>query len=206
MKLIIENLHKEQKLECDGRHNALYVSSGRLSVAGKSIAAGEGIYVGEYTDNPVNLQEESNIVRFVVDQDPKAGRPTADGQIVLESRFELAPGDQFLRLDQIDFPPGACAYRHVHPGAGIRFLTQGVLDIESDHGVEQMSIGSAWFEDTNAPVRATASQSQATAFVRAMVLPIEYLGKRTITYLDPSDDDKPRMQTNSRFFDQPVEF
>lgn len=111
-----------------------------------------------------------------------------------------------MRMDQVSFPIGARAYRHVHPGPGIRYLTEGELAVQSDHGTEQMETGKAWFEDANSPVRATASQLQSTAFVRTMVLPIEYLGKPTITYLNSEDDDKPRLQTNTRFFDQPIDF
>ena len=114
-------------------------------------------------------------------------------------------GKVFLRLDQINFPPGACAYRHIHPGAGIRYLTCGELEIQSDHGSESMAAGSAWFEDANSPVKAVASQTEPTAFVRAMVLPVEYFGKPTINYLDRADDNKPKLQTNTRFFDQPID-
>lgn len=68
-----------------------------------------------------------------------------------------------------------------------------------------MTVGDAWFEASNSPVRATASDKEPTAFVRAMVLPLEFLGKPTITYLNAEDDDKPRLQTNTRYFDKVID-
>ncbi len=41
---------------------------------------------------------------------------------------------------------------------------------------------------------ATASASEDTAFVRVLLLPAEWSGKRTIRYLDAADEDKPRLQ------------
>ncbi|MEP0944313.1 MAG: hypothetical protein ABJH63_08760 [Rhizobiaceae bacterium] len=206
MKLISETLKQGEQLGCLGRHSAVFVLSGNLSLPDESIAAGQGGYLDGSANPAVVAKSESKFLRFVVDPDPGVGSPSANGQTILESQFEPLLGAQFLRLDQVAFPPGARAYRHVHPGAGIRYLTKGALEIQSDHGVELMSAETAWFEDANSAVQATASADQSSAFVRAMVLPIEYLGKPTITYLNRSDDDKPRLQTNTRFFDQQIEF
>ena len=206
MKLISETLKDGDQLTCDGQHIALFVISGGLSVAGHPVAAGDGIHVDGSTDDIVSANAETEVLQFIVDPDSSAGTPSANGRLICEASFELPQGGQFLRLDQVAFPPGASAYRHVHPGAGIRFLTKGTLDIQSDHGVEQMAAGIAWFEDANSPVKATASHSRPTAFVRGMVLPIDFLGKPTITYLNPSDGAKPKLQTNTRFFDQQIEF
>ena len=41
---------------------------------------------------------------------------------------------------------------------------------------------------------ATASATEDTAFVRVLLLPAEWAGRRTITYVDPADEDKPRLQ------------
>ena len=46
--------------------------------------------------------------------------------------------------------------------------------------------GGAWFEAGPDPVVARASSHIATSFVRALVLPAEWAGKRTIRYLDPT--------------------
>lgn len=86
----------------------------------------------------------------------------------------------------------------------MRYLVRGGLEIKSDHSAERMGNGNAWFEDANSPVKATASTTQSSLFIRAMVLPIEFEGKPTIKFLNPEDIDKPKVQTNHRFFDQRV--
>jgi quercetin dioxygenase-like cupin family protein len=109
-----------------------------------------------------------------------------------------------LRCDRVDFPPGAIAYRHVHPGPGIRRLLHGELTIEADDHVHTYRAGGAWFEDAGYPVRATASATDDTAFVRVMVLPADWAGKRTVRYLDPADEDKPKLQRAAVLLEEPV--
>jgi quercetin dioxygenase-like cupin family protein len=99
-----------------------------------------------------------------------------------------------MRCDRVDFPPGAVAYRHVHPGPGIRRLLHGELTIDADDRSRVYREGGAWFEDADYAVRATASPEEETAFVRVMVLPAEWAGKRTVRYLDPADEEKPKLQ------------
>ena len=53
-------------------------------------------------------------------------------------------------------------------------------------------------------MRAIASESEETAFVRAMVVPREWAGKRTISYVDPADEDKPKLQQARIYFERPV--
>ena len=51
---------------------------------------------------------------------------------------------------------------------------------------------------------ATASPTEDTAFVRVMLLPAEWAGKRTIRYLDPADDEKPKLQRATVFLEEPL--
>jgi quercetin dioxygenase-like cupin family protein len=100
-----------------------------------------------------------------------------------------------VRCDRVDFPPGGVAYRHVHPGSGIRRMLHGELTIDRGDGESHTyRAGESWFEGADDPVLATASPTDETAFVRVMVLPAEWAGRRTIRYLDPADEDKPRLQ------------
>jgi quercetin dioxygenase-like cupin family protein len=116
-------------------------------------------------------------------------------RVVLEVEVELDPGrDWVVRCDRVDFPPGGVAYRHVHPGPGIRRLLFGELTIDTDEGQRTYGEGEAWFEDAHSPVLATASATEDTAFVRVLVLPSEWAGKRTNRYLDPTDAEKPTLQ------------
>jgi quercetin dioxygenase-like cupin family protein len=110
-----------------------------------------------------------------------------------------------LRCDRVDFPPGGVAHRHIHPGPGIRRLLFGELRIESPEGVGIYGEGDAWFEGRDQPVLATASKSEDTAFVRVLLLPAEWAGKRTIRYLDPADEGKPKLQRAQVLLEVPVE-
>ena len=177
-----------------GDSSAVWVKSGSLDCSGRDISQGEGIYVSGPT--AVATQPSTFVVFHI-------SPLVAQIEPVLSARFEWE-GHAVLRLDRVSFPPGARAYRHVHPGPGIRVLTQGTLEIRSDHDCTLMHNGDAWFEDANSPVQATAGK-EPTAFVRAMVLPPEFLGKPTLRLLDAEDHDKPRLQTNTRFFDQIID-
>jgi hypothetical protein len=119
---------------------------------------------------------------------------------------ELDRGTEWLlRCDRVDFPPGGVAYRHTHPGPGIRFLLHGAIRIESGGEVHEYGPGEPWFESGPEPVLAVASPDEDTAFVRALVLPREWAGQRTIRYVDPADDEKPKLQRATVFFDEPIE-
>jgi Cupin domain len=109
-----------------------------------------------------------------------------------------------VRCDRVGFPPGAVAHRHVHPGPGIRRLLHGELTIEREEGTRTYRAGEAWFEDANEPVLATASPTEETAFVRVLLLPPEWEGKRTIRHLDPADDEKPKLQRATVLLEEPI--
>jgi len=112
--------------------------------------------------------------------------------------------DWMMRCDRVDFPPGGVAHRHVHPGPGIRRLLFGSLTIEAAGGIGTFGAGQAWFEGVDEPVLATASQTGDTAFVRVLLLPGEWAGKRTIRYLDPADDEKPKLQRATVLLEEPL--
>jgi len=118
---------------------------------------------------------------------------------------DLDPNHEWLmRCDRVDFPPGGVAYRHVHPGPGIRRLLFGELTIERDAGARTYVAGEAWFEGADDPVVATASPAEPTAFVRVLLLPGEWATLRTIRYVDPADEEKPKLQRAQILLEQPL--
>ena len=128
----------------------------------------------------------------------------ADGAL-LSRRIQLDPFSEWLvRCDRIDFPPGGVAYTHTHPGPGIRYLLHGNLDVRTEGRSASYGPGGAWFESGPDPVLATASQHHPTAFVRVLILPVEWAGKRTIRYVDPADDDRPKLQKPTVFLERPL--
>jgi quercetin dioxygenase-like cupin family protein len=129
----------------------------------------------------------------------------APADALLSAEVDLDRAREWLlRLDRVDFPPGGVAYRHTHPGPGIRYLLCGSLRIESGGETHDYRAGDPWFESGPEPVLATASATEPSAFVRAMLLPEEWRGKRTIRYVDPADEEKPKLQRAEVFLEQPV--
>ena len=116
-----------------------------------------------------------------------------------------AAADWIVRCDRIDFPPGGIAHRHTHPGTGIRRILFGSIHIDAPGHSHTYGPGDAWLEGADYPVLATAAGEEPTAFVRVMLLPAEWEGKRTIRYLDPADEDKPKLQRPTVFFDHRLE-
>ncbi len=110
-----------------------------------------------------------------------------------------------LRCDRVEFPPGGVAYRHVHPGPGIRHLLYGSLTVDAEGHRRTYRPGEAWFEGADHPVLATADETVETAFVRVLLLPAEWEGKRTIRYLDPADEERPKLQRATVYLEQRIE-
>jgi len=123
----------------------------------------------------------------------------------LEVDIELDPTLEWtVRCDRVDFPPGGVAYRHVHPGPGIRRMLFGSLTIDTAGSRETFGAGQAWFEGIDEPVLATASPDEDSAFVRLLLLPVEWQGRRSIHYLDPADEEKPKLQRATVLLEEPL--
>jgi quercetin dioxygenase-like cupin family protein len=121
-----------------------------------------------------------------------AGR--VDGRALVWQLTERPAGEWLLRCDRVDFDPGAVAYLHTHPGPGLRVLLHGRIRIETHGESQEYGPFEWWYETGPDPVFAAASESEPTAFVRVLVLPAEWEGKRTIRYVDPADASKPKLQ------------
>ena len=125
---------------------------------------------------------------------------------LLSAPVRLDPARAWLvRCDRVDFPPGGVAYRHTHPGPGIRCLLHGAITIETGGDRKTYAPFEAWFESGPEPVYAVASREDRTAFVRVMLLPREFEGLRTIRYVDPADEDKPKTQRAAILLERPLE-
>jgi quercetin dioxygenase-like cupin family protein len=122
------------------------------------------------------------------DEDEAAGA-------LLSRAVHLDPfAEWIVRCDRIDFPKAGIAHTHTHPGPGIRYLLHGELEIHTEGRSTFYGPGGAWFESGPDPVLATASAHAETGFVRVLLLPAEWAGKRTIRYVDPADDGRPKLQ------------
>jgi hypothetical protein len=143
------------------------------------------------------LDDGSLLVFELLDETPE--------DALIAVAVELDPGVEWLlRLDRVDFPPGGVAYRHTHPGPGIRCLVLGRIRIESGGETHEYRPFEPWFERGADPVFAAASETEPSAFVRAMLVPRDWAGRRTISYVDPADEEKPKLQRATVFLEQPV--
>ena len=151
--------------------------------------------------------EAGNRVVYDVARDVAChGAAQVDGHaLVWELAGDPGAGEWVLRCDRVDFPPGGVAYRHTHPGPGIRVLLKGRIRIETKGESHEYGPFESWYESGPEPVFAAASESEETAFVRVMLLPREWEGKRTIRYVDPADEEKPKLQRATIFLEAPVE-
>jgi quercetin dioxygenase-like cupin family protein len=138
-----------------------------------------------------------------------AGAGAAGGDSLLELQLsrtlELPAGRRVLRCDRVEFPPGGVAHTHTHRGPGIRRLIAGTFRVWVGEEVRDVPPGGSWFEAGPDPVYAEGSKTEATAFVRVMVLPEDLLGKSSITYVRPEDRDRPKDQRYTIFVDEPID-
>ena len=122
----------------------------------------------------------------------------------LAARLEMLPkGRLLLRGDSVAFPPGGCAYLHRHQGPGIRCLLEGGIRIDTHGRSTSYGPGGAWYESGPDPVFAQAAD-RPTRFIRAMILPVAYLGKSSVEYLNEDDKAKPKSQQYKIFADLPL--
>jgi quercetin dioxygenase-like cupin family protein len=178
----------------------LYVRSGSLTVRSQSVVATlapNSAWHGRHACEVVAGKEGAEIFRWELRATAKAGVSCA-----LRSELELDPKAAYLmRCDRVDFPPGGIAYTHTHQGPGVRCLLSGEIRIRVSGAEQLVRPGEAWFEAGPDPVLALASEREATAFARVMILPAELRGKSSIRYMLPEDADKPKRQTYQLFVD-----
>jgi quercetin dioxygenase-like cupin family protein len=134
----------------------------------------------------------------------EAADGSAEGALLSHTVRLDASQPWIARCDRIDFPPGGIAYTHTHPGPGIRYLLHGSITIRSEGTTTVYRPGEPWFEAGPEPVHATGAPDRETAFVRVLLLPAVWEGKRTIRYVDPDDEQKPKLQRPTVFFDRPI--
>jgi hypothetical protein len=172
-------------------HRLLYVRHGRVVVNGQSMDADAAAYCA----GPVTLKSSGGwgqVWRW--DLAPPNDDPLLhQGTGVLSSlrmarvisNVAMPAGTRWLlRLDQITSAAGRIADRHQHPGPGIRCLMEGTFNVQQDvESARDLAPGDAWWETGSDTVIAWGSRQMAAKFMRGMVLPAEWEGKVTGTWL-----------------------
>ena len=167
-------------------------------------------------ENGVETEAGNRVVYDVEANEARFGAASAPGRALVWELHDDAPvgallsaeveldeaHDWLIRCDRVDFPPRGVAYRHTHPGPGIRCLLAGSIRIEGpDDLAKTIEPFGAWFEDADYPVLATASPTEPTSFVRTMLVPTEWAGKRTIRYVNAEDAERPKTQQATVFLE-----
>lgn len=201
--------HALLPLPSDGVHRICYVVHGEIAVDGATLrddqairlsgaaelkAGACGATVWRYELAPANVP-----IRTLA---PQAG-VTRDK---LRQAIAWPIVDRVLiRADSVSFPPNGCAYLHTHQGPGIRCLIDGGIRIDALGHSASYGPGAAWFESGPDPVFAQAANDRPSRFIRVMVLPADFLGRSSITYVNPEDREKPKSQTYKGYVDQVVD-
>jgi len=184
----------------------IFVVHGSLAVAGQTLGDGEA-WSGE---GAVTLKAGSGgatVWRWELASGAGGGPTVGPG---VESREKLSAalatmpkGALILRGDSVAFPPGGCAYLHRHQGPGIRCLLDGAIRIDTRGHSHSYGPGAAWYETGPDGVFAQAAD-RPTRFIRVMILPLAYLGKSSVEYLNEEDKAKPKSQAYKIFADMPL--
>jgi hypothetical protein len=124
----------------------------------------------------------------------------------LSAELETPPnGPLILRGDSVAFPAGGCAYLHCHQGPGIRCLIEGGIRIDTHGRSTSYGPGGAWYESGPDAVFAQAAD-RPSRFIRGMILPLAYLGKSSVQYINEEDKAKPKTQRYKIYVDMPIAF
>lgn len=190
-------------LERRAAPRALFVRSGRLTVksdreASRELAATD---CALFTGN-LSIDGVGELWSFELSATPVAAMDRADqARCVLAHEVDLDPlRPLVLRVDRVEFDPEVETPRHGHKAPGIRRLYKGRLVAEIGPELRRLEPGDAWFETGHDPVIGR-NVAPASAFVRAMVLPIDLLGQPTFIAWDPGEATKPRGTRRTEYFD-----
>jgi hypothetical protein len=131
------------------------------------------------------------------------GRSVISQEKLAVSLDRLPEGELMMRGDSVAFPPGGCAFPHMHQGPGIRCLIDGGIRIDTHGRSTSYGPGGAWFESGPEPVFAQAAD-RPTRFIRVMILPRTLVGQSSIAYVNEEDRARPKSQQYKVYVDAPI--
>ena len=185
----------------------IFVVHGAVTIADRILCDGEA-WSGESAVVLKAGREGATLWRWEMAAGDAKGGHVAGGSIVCREKLiasleTLPKGALLLRGDSVAFPAGGCAYLHRHQGPGIRCLYEGAIRIDTHGRSTSYGPGCAWYETGPDGVFAQAAD-RPTRFIRVMVLPLAYLGKSSVEYLNEEDKAKPKSQQYKIFADMPL--
>ncbi len=208
LRLYEDVLSKESAEVClPARPRMVFVAHGSLAAADRIVRADEA-WSSERAVTLKAGRDGATLWRWELVADEAAGGAAAGRGVgsreKLSARLDTVPkGALLLRGDSVAFPPGGGAYLHRHQGPGIRCLVEGGIRIDTHGRSTSYGPGVAWYESGPEPVFAQAAD-RPTRFVRVMILPLAYLGKGSVEYLNEEDKAKPKTQAYKIYADMPI--
>ena len=193
-----------------GTNRVLYVVEGLATVSAADSAATLSTNSACFSANQTGVTagaDGARILRYEL-VEPSAPQIVFDADnatstLLMDATVNLEPGDDYLmRCDRVDLPPGGIAYTHTHQGPGTRCLLQGGFIVETQGHTTHVAPGEAWFESGPDPVLARAPDDRPGYFSRVMILPRALKGKSSLSYVNPEDADKPKLQKYTIFIDE----
>ncbi len=206
LRLYEDVLANDAEMALPAAPRLIFVVHGSITKADRVLHVGEAIG-SEIAARVKAGRDGATLWRWEMMADGADG--AAAGAGVVSSEKLAAPldtlpkGPLLLRGDSVAFPAGGCAYLHRHQGPGIRCLLEGGIRIDTRGHSTSYGPGGAWYEAGPEPVFAQAAD-RPTRFIRAMILPMAYLARSSIEYLNEEDKAKPKTQTYKMYADMPI--
>jgi hypothetical protein len=206
LRLYEDVLTNDAEILLPARPRMIFVVHGVIAIGDSTLRDDEAFG----SENAVTVRAEgagATVWRWDLIADDEASGAHGQGVVSrekLSARLDTMPeGPVLLRGDSVAFPPGGCAYLHRHQGPGTRCLLHGGIRIDTKGHSTSYGPGGAWFESGPDPVFAQASDAP-TRFVRVMILPMAYLARSSVEYLNEEDRAKPKSQSYKIFVDMPI--
>jgi hypothetical protein len=208
LRLYEDVLRTDAEVSLPARPRMIFVVHGAIAMSDRTLRDDEGLG-SESAMSFAGAQEGATVWRWELTTDADGGLAAGAGitsREKLSARLDTMPkGAVLLRGDSVAFPPGGCAYLHRHQGPGIRCLVDGGIRIDTKGHSTSYGPGAAWFESGPEAVFAQAAAGRPTRFIRAMILPMAYLARSSVEYLNEEDKLKPKPQTYKIYVDMPID-
>jgi hypothetical protein len=206
LRLYEDVLANDAEVSLPARPRMIFVVHGSIAIADRALRDDEGLG-SESAISFTGGREGATVWRWELTADRDAGVAAGAGVVSrekLSARLDTVPkGAVLLRGDSVAFPPGGCAYLHRHQGPGIRCLRDGGIRIDTHGHSTSYGPGGAWFESGPDPIFAQAAD-KPTRFIRVMILPMAYLARSSVEYVNEEDKAKPKTQTYKIYVDMPI--
>jgi hypothetical protein len=206
LRLYEDVLANDAEVSLPARPRMIFVVYGSIAIADRALRNDEGLG-SESAISFTGGREGATVWRWELTADRDAGVAAGAGVVSrekLSARLDTVPkGAVLLRGDSVAFPPGGCAYLHRHQGPGIRCLRDGGIRIDTHGHSTSYGPGGAWFESGPDPIFAQAAD-KPTRFIRVMILPMAYLARSSVEYVNEEDKAKPKTQTYKIYVDMPI--